>query len=86
MSKTKEFFTKLEDLLTEYAGTNWEYNFESEQDGVLFNHLWVGRKEVVSSNGRTTTRAGKFRVMPFDAEALTESVLEDISNDYLDDE
>ena len=61
MDKTEEFLTKLEDLLTEYGGTNWEYNFQSEEDGLLFNNLWIG--ELVGDhhsiiNGRTTTRFG----------------------------
>ena len=44
MDKTEEFLTKLEDLLTEYSGTNWEYNFECEEDGLLFNMLWIGEQ------------------------------------------
>tara|TARA_R110001583_G_C5499371_1_gene395586 strand:- start:21 stop:212 length:192 start_codon:yes stop_codon:yes gene_type:complete len=63
MSKTEEFLTKLEDLLTEYGGTDWEYNFQSEEDGLLFNNLWIGggdRPILLSPmNGRTTTRFGK---------------------------
>ena len=59
MDKTEEFLTKLEDLLTEYGGTNWEYKFETEEHGLLFNMLWIGEQVVASSNGRTTTRFGK---------------------------
>jgi|TARA_R110000824_G_scaffold335772_1_gene522303 hypothetical protein len=44
MNKTEEFLTKLEDLLTEYGGTNWEYKFETEEDGLLFNMLWIGEQ------------------------------------------
>ena len=59
MNKTEEFLTKLEDLLTEYGGTNWEYNFECEEDGLLFSNLWIGEQVLESSYGRTTTRSGK---------------------------
>jgi len=59
MNKTEEFLTKLEDLLTEYGGTNWEYDFQSEEDGLLFNNLWIGEQVLESSYGRTTTRSGK---------------------------
>ena len=41
MSKTEEFLGKLEELLTEYGGTDWEYKFEIE-DGLLFSMLWIG--------------------------------------------
>ena len=44
MNKTEEFLTKLEALLTEYGGTNWEYKFETEEDGLLFNNLWIGEQ------------------------------------------
>ena len=48
MSKTEEFLPKLEYLLTEYGGTDWEYNFQSEEDGLLFNNLWIGGGEWVN--------------------------------------
>ena len=59
MNKTEEFLTKLEDLLTEYGGTNWEYNFECEEDGLRFSNLWIGEQVLECSYGRTTTRSGK---------------------------
>ena len=59
MNKTEEFLTKLEDLLTEYGGTNWEYKFETEEDGLLFNNLWIGEQVIECSYGRTTPRSGK---------------------------
>ena len=59
MDKTEEFLTKLEALLTEYGGTNWEYNFECEEDGLLFSNLWIGEQVLECSYGRTTTRSGK---------------------------
>jgi len=59
MDKTEEFLTKLEDLLTEYGGTNWEYHFECEEDGLLFSNLWIGEQVLECSYGRTTTRSGK---------------------------
>jgi len=40
--KTEEFLGKLEELLTEYGGTDWEYKFEIEEDGLLFSMLWIG--------------------------------------------
>tara|TARA_R100001198_G_C5147257_1_gene158327 strand:+ start:442 stop:603 length:162 start_codon:yes stop_codon:yes gene_type:complete len=45
IDKTEEFLTKLEDLLTEYGGTNWEYKFETEEEGLLFSMLWIGEEE-----------------------------------------